>query len=339
MDPVTVLVTAAGSAPSIAFVRGLRHQRELPVRIVGVDGVAHSFGLFDCDARYTVPPVKDPSFLDAIASICRAEKVGVLAPILDFELGTFAEAAPRFRDELGVRVITNSPSTIALARDKVKSAEAAARAGVAVPEIYKGDAIARAPLPLIVKPQTGAGSAGVSVVRAPNELEAALRAAGSSPVVQQFIDGEEHTVDLVVAPDGRILAVAPRIRVEIRAGQSYKGRTVDDPAISEAARLCAEAHAMTGQGNVQLIKSKHDGRAWFVEVNPKFAAAMGLTIGAGLNLPLLYVKLALGMPVRDAELVRRADVWMLRAWQERYVDASEIANVPAWSSVTKHTKA
>src|SRR5207249_377957 len=120
VDPITVLVTAAGSAPSIAFVRGLRSQRELAVRIVGVDGVAHSFGLFDCDARYTVPPVKDAAFLDAIGAICRAENVRVLAPFLVFELGESAAAAPRFRDELGVRVMTGSPASIALARDKVR---------------------------------------------------------------------------------------------------------------------------------------------------------------------------------------------------------------------------
>ena len=55
------------------------------------------------------------------------------------------------------------------------------------------------------------------------------------------------------------------------------------------------ALGLTAQGNVQLIKSELDGRCYFIEVNPKFAAAMGLTIGAGLNIPLLYVKLALGL--------------------------------------------
>ncbi|GAC1351791.1 MAG: ATP-grasp domain-containing protein [Polyangiales bacterium] len=329
---ITVSVTAAGSAPALAFIRGLRTQTELAVRIVGVDGVAHSFGLFDCDARYTVPRVKDPSFIHAIHAICLAEKVDVLAPILDFELETFATAAASLRDQCGTRVITNSLSTIALACDKRESASTVARAGVSVPIFYDAEeALERAPLPLIVKPLVGAGSNGVTIVRSREELPRARAAAGPSPLVQQFIEGDEYTVDLVVSPTGRVLAVAPRIRVEVRAGQSYKGRTVDDDAVSDAARRCAEALGMTGQGNVQLIKSKSDGRCYFIEVNPKFAAAMGLTIGAGLNVPLLYVKLALGLPVRDAECGRRPNVWMLRAWQERYVTQADVDSVPTWT--------
>jgi carbamoyl-phosphate synthase large subunit len=331
---ITVLVTAAGSAPALAFVRAMRAQKELDVRLVGIDGVAHSFGLFECDARYTVPRVKDPSFVGALKAICEREKVDVVAPILDFELDMFAELAPKLRQELGVRVISNSPETVALARDKRRSCAAVAAAGVATPTSYEGDAIASAPLPLFVKPNVGAGSSGATAVRTREELAQALSAAGKEPLVQQLIEGDEYTVDLVVAPDGNVLAVAPRVRLEVRAGQSYKGRTVDDPVVAEAARKCALAHRMTGQGNVQLIKSKHDGRAYFVEVNPKFAAAMGLTIGAGLNLPLVYVKLALGMPIDDAQLRRRADVWMLRAWQEKYLDASEIESVPSWTKAS-----
>jgi carbamoyl-phosphate synthase large subunit len=335
MKKVTVLVTAAGSAPALAFIRGLRAQRELEVTLVGVDGVPHSFGLFECDHRYTVPRVKDPAFLDAIAAICRRHQVDVLAPILDFELDLFAalETAVRLP---GVRIISNTPATVALARDKRAASAKVAEAGVAIPEIFASDDAASVRYPLVVKPTVGAGSVGVSIVRTPAELPAALAAAGASPLLQEFIDGDEYTVDLVVAPDGVVLAACPRQRVEIRGGQSYKGRTLDDEEVAAAARRAARALGMTGQGNVQLLRARTAGPGVtlapkFIELNPKFAAGMGLTIGAGLNLPLVYVKLALGLPVGASELTRRADVWMLRAWEERYVDASAIAEVPPWT--------
>jgi carbamoylphosphate synthase large subunit len=92
---------------------------------------------------------------------------------------------------------------------------------------------------------------------------------------------------------------------------------------------------MTGPGNIQVIRGRHDGRCYFIEGNPKFAAAMGLTIGAGLNIPLVYVKLVLGLPVLKDELVRRAGVWMVRAWQERYLEDAEIAAVPPWTEATE----
>jgi carbamoyl-phosphate synthase large subunit len=184
-------------------------------------------------------------------------------------------------------------------------------------------------LPVIVKPVVGAGSHGVTVVRDPAGLAPALALAGDGALVQDFIDGQEYTVDLVVAPDGEVLAAAPRIRIEVRAGQSYKGVTVDDPDVESAARTCARALGITAQANVQVIKSQADGRCYFVEVNPKFAAAMGLTIGAGLNVPLLYIKLALGMTPRAEELSRRAGMWLLRRWEDRVVSQEEIEAVPA----------
>jgi carbamoyl-phosphate synthase large subunit len=335
----TVLITAAGSAPAQAFIRGLRGQDELPVRLIGVDGTAYAGGLFDCERAFTVPRVDDERFLDAIACVCEAEAVDVLAPIGNFELEFFAGAADTLRERCGVRVITNSPAAVALARDKHASAEAVAAHGVAVATYRDPARRSQLRYPLIVKPTVGAGSHGVTVLHGPEGLDAALAHAGSDPLVQDFVAGQEYTVDLVVAPDGEVLAVAPRIRVEVRAGQSYKGVTVDDPEVELAARRCVAALGITAQGNVQLIKSEHDGRCYFVEVNPKFAAAMGLTIGAGLNIPLLYVKLALGLVPRPEELTRADRMWLLRSWQDRVVAERAIDAVPGWDAATRVSSA
>ena len=327
--PVTVLVSGAGSAPARTIVRALRAQQVLPVRLVGIDASATSFALFDCDARARLPRCDDPRFLDAVRAICQREHVDVVLPTLDVELPIWAQAARALRDELGVRVVIDAPETIALARDKRRSTATVARAGVAVPACYEGAAVAHARLPLVVKPTVGAGSVGVSFVRTAEALLPALAAAGPAPYVQELVEGVEHTVDLVIDADGHVLASAPRVRVEVRAGQSYKGRTVDAPHVEDAARRAASALGLRAQANVQILATS-DGRAVFVEANPKFAAAMGLTIGAGLDVPLLYVQLALGIPVRPEQLVRRPDVWMLRAWEERYVDAATLAGVRAW---------
>ena len=331
---VTVLVTAAGSAPAQAFIRGLRAQRELDVRLVGVDGTRRAGGLFDCEARYTVPRVDDPAFAEAIEGICVAEDVDVLAPIGNFELEFFAAAAPGLRERCGVRVLTNSPAAVALARDKRASARRVAAHGVAVPAYHDPARAADLRYPVIVKPIVGAGSHGVSLVRGPEDLDPALRLAGEDALVQDFVSGQEYTIDLVVAPDGEVLAAAPRIRVEVRAGQSYKGVTVDDADVEESARRCAQALGLTGQGNVQLIKSDQDGCCYFIEVNPKFAAAMGLTIGAGLNIPLLYVTLALGRRPAPEQLRRAPRMWLLRSWEDRVVPESEIEAVPGWDAAT-----
>ncbi len=332
----TILITAAGSAPAQAFIRALRIQSELPVTLVGVDTSARSAGLFDCDRRYTVPRADEPEFVSAIGTICDAEGVDVVAPIANFELQLFADAAARLQTEHRVKVLSSSPHAVALALDKRASAHAVAQGGVAVPALHNPTALDSLPLPLVVKPTTGTGSEGVSVVHEHAELRSALAGAGEQPLVQDYIEGPEFTVDAVIASDGEVLAVAPRIRVEVRAGQSYKSVTVDDPEIEDAARISLQALGLTAQANVQLIRSARDGRCYFLECNPKFAAAMGLTIGAGLNVPLVQVKLALGLKVRADELRRAPGMWLLRSWHDRVVPEREIDAVSSWETAASH---
>jgi len=333
--PVTILITAAGSAPAQAFIRALRAQSELAVTLVGVDTSARSSGLFDCDRRYTVPGTNDRALISAIDAICDAESVDVLAPIANFELQLFADSAVRLQAEHDVKVLSSSPQAVALALDKRASARAVAEQGVAVPASHDPRALDSLPLPVVVKPTTGTGSEGVSVVRKHAELPSALARAGDGALVQDYIEGPEYTVDAVIAPDGEVLAVAPRIRVEVRAGQSYKAVTVDDPEIEDAAESSLHALGLTAQANVQLIRSAHDGRCYFLECNPKFAAAMGLTIGAGLNVPLLHVKLALGLPVTAGELRRQPGMWLLRSWNDRVVPEEEIDAVSSWETAAR----
>jgi carbamoyl-phosphate synthase large subunit len=332
MARATILITAAGSAPAQAFIRALRTQTELAVTLVGVDTSARSAGLFDCDRRYTVPRADDRGFISAIGGICDAESVDLLAPIANFELQLFADAAARLRAEHDVKVLSSSPRAVALALDKSASARAVAQQGVAVPALHDPQALGSLTLPVVVKPTTGTGSEGVSIVRARDELPVALATAGDRPLVQDYIEGPEYTVDAVIAPDGEVLAVAPRIRVEVRSGQSYKAVTVDDAEIEDAARRSLSALGLTAQANVQLIRSARDGRCYFLECNPKFAAAMGLTIGAGLNLPLLHIKLALGLPILGGELRRQPRMWLLRSWNDRVIPEEEIDAVSSWET-------
>ncbi len=73
------------------------------------------------------------------------------------------------------------------------------------------------------------------------ELEFFLRLR-PDPVVQEYLDGPEFTIDVLCDFEGAPLSIVPRERVVIRAGVIDRGRTVNDPrliALAEAA--CARA--------------------------------------------------------------------------------------------------
>ena len=130
----------------------------------------------------------------------------------------------------------------------------------------------------------------------------------SAPVVQEYLDGPEFTLDLLCDFDGRPLSVVPRERVVIRAGVIDRGRTVQDPRLIALALACAEVFRFAGPVNIQCRMV--DGSPKVFEINPRFSGGMPLTIAAGADFPAKLVDLALGRHVAPAIGSFRGDLWM-----------------------------
>ena len=78
---------------------------------------------------------------------------------------------------------------------------------------------------------------------------------------------------------------------------------------------------LVGVANVQLRRDVH-GRPALLEVNPRFAGAMPLTIAAGVDLPSLALDLALGRPL--AHRVSFVDLANVRFLEDVFVDPAEV---------------
>lgn len=319
MRATTVLVTAAGTATALNVLRALREQDAEALRLVGTDmnpaGLVAAARL--CDAFQQVPRNDDPRYLPALLDLCEREGIGVLIPVMDGEV----EAVACGRDDLerrGVRTLLPPLDVVAACNDKRQTFDLLRRHDVPTPMTWLPDELARAggpaAWPLIVKPRRGVGSA--DVYRADDEAELAvfLRRV-ENPIIQEYLAGEEYTVDVLADGDGRVLAAVPRLRIQTKAGVSTKGRTVDDgDLIARTSRLCA-AIGVRGPANVQW---RRDGqRLGCFEINPRFSGGLALTIAAGANTPLMLVRLCLGQAVEPIGF--RAGVVMVRSWSEQFL--------------------
>ena len=81
--------------------------------------------------------------------------------------------------------------------------------------------------PLFVKPRGGRGSVGAYRVNDRRELEFFLSYV-TDPIVQEYLDGPEFTLDVLCDFDGQPISVVPRERVVIRSGVIDRGRTKQD---------------------------------------------------------------------------------------------------------------
>jgi carbamoyl-phosphate synthase large subunit len=253
-----------------------------------------------------------------------------LIPIVDYEFETFSTHAREFLDD-GTRVVISSLPVIQTCGDKQALAAWLASKGLPAPAIVpKNDALAgRVSFPLFVKPRTGGrGSLGAQRVDSVQELEVACSKL-DEPLIQEFIDGEEYTVDTLSDFDGRLLGAVPRLRIETKSGVSVKGKTVRIPELVELVKHVAEALPILGPSNIQCFR-RQDGSFVVSEVNPRFAAAVALSIAAGFNSPMLLLKLARGEKVEPSSISVRYNMTMLRYWEEVFVQEDGTAATDFW---------
>ncbi|HXG37243.1 MAG TPA: ATP-grasp domain-containing protein [Bacteroidota bacterium] len=329
-DPLRVLITGGGTATAVSVLKGLRVQREVPVHVTLADAQETIAGRYLADAFIQIPPANSPAFLDALRTVCRKHSISLLIPIVDYEFEIFSKNAREFLDD-GTRVVISPLSVIQTCGDKQVLAAWLASRGLPAPMIVqKDEALAgRATFPLFVKPRKGGrGSLGAQRVDSAEELEVACSKL-DEPLIQEFIDGEEYTVDTLSDFDGRLLGAVPRLRIETKSGVSVKGKTVRMPELVELVKNVAEALPILGPSNIQCFR-RRDGSFVVSEVNPRFAAAVVLSIAAGFNSPMLLLKLARGEKIEPFSISVRYGMTMLRYWEEVFVQDDGTAVTDFW---------
>jgi carbamoyl-phosphate synthase large subunit len=299
-----VLVTGAGGPAGIGFLQ-LAARADVEMYAADMDPVASGLYLVPQERRVIVPRGDAPDFVENVREICRRLNITVLVPTVDSELLPLAAVRHLLAAE-GTTLLAAPDSTLATCLDKAELARACARS-CDVPTttvLTDGTPVS---FPSIVKPRTGSGSRGIQLVQDPADLTGLPR--DGSQLVQEYLPGEELSVDVFVRADGVVVAAVPRSRDRVDSGVAVAGRTVaDQPCIEQAVAVC-RAIGLRGVANVQL-RRRGDGTPALLEVNPRLPGSLVLSAAAGANLAALALSEALGesvpafIPFREVAMVR-----------------------------------
>ena len=304
---LNVMITAGSRRVPLvqAFQRAVRATGGGAVIVTDVNPLSPT--VYVADRSYQVPLATDPSYLDAILTICRDECIGLIVPTIDDELTQFAEAVPALLAE-GIRVAVSPSAVTAACDDKYETWKLLDSLGLPAARTFRPSELPADPsLPLFIKPRIGRGGVGAFAIRSERELAFFLDYV-PDPVLQPYLDGPEFTIDVLSNFEGEPLSVVPRERVVIRAGVVDRGRTVRDQSLIDLGTNCARALGSVGAINIQCRVV--NGQPTIFEINPRFSGGISLTIAAGADFPRMLVQLARGRRV-DASLGRfQSDLWM-----------------------------
>ncbi|NOT24484.1 MAG: ATP-grasp domain-containing protein [Acidobacteria bacterium] len=322
MTSPNVLITAASRRVPLveAFKRALK-DLGLRGRVLVTDVNPMSPALHVADGWYQVSMASAPKYTAELLAICDAERVGLLVPTIDDELAPVARATAKFRD-IGTRVAVSDQSTNLLCADKYATCSYLRSHGIPAAETFLPHQLPSVrTFPMFIKPRTGRGGVGAFPIRNEQELRFFLDYV-SAPVVQEYLDGPEYTIDMLCDFRGRPLSIVPRERVVIRAGVIDRGRTVRDNRLIDLAKSIAHVLPLAGPVNVQCRMV--EGWPIVFEINPRFSGGIPLTIAAGADFPRMLLQLATGQEVAPSIGTFTDNLWMTSHETSTFLRPAEI---------------
>ncbi|WP_419523240.1 ATP-grasp domain-containing protein [Lentibacter algarum] len=293
--PVNILLTSGGRR--VALLRAFRDALAslgTTGKIICADAGPLSSAGEAADVSELVPRCDDPGYVDCLLELCRRHEVDLLVPLIDTELAALAQSRDRFA-EVGTVAVASGPQTIAVSNDKRATETFFRDAQIATPRLVPH---ARAvagdhAFPLFIKPTNGSSSIGSRVIGDLDELRF-YWARTEDPILLEYLEGVEYTVDVYVGLDGTVHCAVPRRRIAVRAGEVSKGITEDVPTIIEAAMLAAGLLPdARGVLTFQCIMGP-SGIPSFFEINARFGGGAPLSIHAGADFPRFLIEEVLG---------------------------------------------
>ncbi|MCL2700667.1 MAG: ATP-grasp domain-containing protein [Phycisphaerae bacterium] len=300
-------------------------------KLLAVDATAASPAYHKADVGLLAPRTRDEAYIPTLLEYVRRHRVALLVPMTDLDLLPLARRREEFA-QAGCTVMVGSESAVAVCSSKSAVNDAIARAGLDTVHTAALDEFFAAPFyPCFAKPTHGSAGVGALRVENENQLRQHVAAHGRDLVVQEYLDGQEYTIDVYRSRDGLVRSVVPRQRLLVRSGEVEKGVTVRDDGLIDAGRRLGEAvEGLWGAFCCQCRRERDEGRIRFFEINPRFGGGMPLSIAAGANLPLYLLQEVLGLPI-TARLGDFTDrLLMLRYDEAVYTQVDDPRELPGY---------
>jgi len=320
MRVINVLITSAGRRVSLvkSFQETVKKFFNENSKIYTCDMNPHlSPACQISDGFLKVPRVTEKNYLKVLKDYCKENNISIIVPTIDTELHILANAKDEFLKN-GIFIAVSSRQLCEIFYLKSSTEKFFIENGFDTPRVIED--INKSNYPIFAKLNNSSCSIGAMKVYTPEEAK--MLSQDKNYIFQEFIDGKEYTVDVFIDKKGNVISIVPRLRIEVRAGEVSKAKTVKDRRIiDEVKRLCKCLDGAYGCLTIQLFKS--DSRIVFIEINPRFGGGYPLTYLSGTNFAKYLIEDFLGFELKYDEDWKDNNI-MLRYDAEVIVDGSSI---------------
>ena len=336
-----ILMTGGGAPGAAGILKCLQQEKSFTITVA--DANPNAVGRFLNTDFETIPFANDPSFSETVLSICKKKNIHALLPLVTNELIPLSQHRKEF-ELAGIKLLISPAASLEIANNKSRLYEFLQWRGIAVPDFrvvetveqFKTaiDELGYPEKSVCFKPSVSNGSRGFRIVSEQmNELDllfnhkptstyislveaVRILSSGIFPelLISEYLPGEEYSVDCL-ANHGESILIVPRLRKKMINGISVEGEFIKDETIISYCRQIIKELQLHGNIGIQVKKSGA-GQFLILEINPRVQGTISAALGAGVNLPVLAIKLELGLPISPEELIVKWGTKFSRYWEE-----------------------
>lgn len=269
-------------------------------KLISVDSSPTAPAFYFTDAFYIVPSIHDNEYVSTLIKICHKENIHLIIPTIDWDLLRIAQNKEKIENETNAKVLVSNEDVISICLNKMTTHEFFEKKGFDSPNIISNQALDMKDyvFPLFIKPFDGSSSIHSFKVNSNIELDF-FRQYVKNPMVQEFIDGEEFTIDAFLDFNSKILSIVPRKRMAVRSGEISKGMISKDQSIINQVKELLDTLKPIGQVTIQCFKTKDSIK--FIEINPRFGGGAPMSFKAGANSAIAIYQLLMGYELSYSE--------------------------------------
>jgi carbamoyl-phosphate synthase large subunit len=274
---MNILVLSAGGPASHGVIKSLR-DINFKGKIVSIDSNEMSAGFYLSDKYYVVPNAFNDNYIETLLDIVDKENINLILPTSSNEIIPISKNHDKF-ESIGVKLFMSTYESIMMCSDKLHFHESCKNDFPLPKTSLDMNDIG---FPFFAKPRKhSAGSRGVKVCKHIEDLRG-LDIEKYEYIYQEYLPGQEYTIDVLCDMDSNPLLIVPRKRLQTKEGVSTKAEIVKNDFIEKICFDICKFLKLKGAICLQM-KEDQSGELKFVEINPRFGGGTYFASLAGVN--------------------------------------------------------
>lgn len=321
---MNILITSIGRETPLVFSFQKAFKKlGIQGKLTGIDMDPYAVGLSFVDGFYLAPRHTDPNFPDFLKDIISQEKIDLVIPTSDLDVAFLSKNRNEI-EEYGCKLLISSSESIDVTNTKLAFFEYCHENHIKAPKVLTQDQETHI-FPLFINSDTGRGSRDAHKINDIDELNYFLKEV-PEPILTEYLEGQEYSVDCFCDFDGKIISIIPRKRKLIWGGEAFVTISDKNENIIERTKDLLEKFKISGPANVQCFLTPEDDVVFF-EVNPRFGGASRLAFEAGADTPELLLRIMQGEKIDSRVGEMQDKLSMLRYKDDLFLTEADIEKI------------